>query len=213
MDAAERPQTVLVVEGIKDAIRVYEHRSRDLAVVASFGCELHDQQVNLLKQVFGIDVTIIMAYDADKAGKVGNLKAMNDLQKAGFSKIRGCMYMVGDMQYKDFGEVEENARVIIQEIIIQSVSAYEYAFKLNREGIFLPVFWDAFDDGDKDQIRFVELFGRSQPITPVLQKAAQAILCEPEMGTEDKRNKLLNLCPKGLLVDRVFIRDLLASLV
>lgn len=212
LDAAKRPKTVLVVEGIKDAIRVYEHQGEDLAVVASYGCELHDQQVNLLKQVFGTDVTIIMAYDADKAGKIGNLKAMNDLQKAGFCKNRGCMYLVGDMQYKDFGEVEENARAIIREIITQSVSAYEYAFKLNREGVFLPTFWNAFEDVDKDQIQFVELFGRSQPITPMIQKAAQAILCEPEMRTEDKRNKLNNLCSKALLVDQVFIRDLLNSL-
>lgn len=212
LDAAERPQTVLVVEGIKDAIRVYEHQGIDLAVVASFGCELHDQQINLLKRVFGIDATIIMAYDADKAGRIGNLKAMRDLEAAGFGKIKSCMYVVGDMQYKDFGEIRENSKVIIREIITQSVSAYEYTFEMNRKGIFLPVYENAIGDEDNGQIQFVELFGCSQPITPVLQKAAQAILCEPGIGIEDKRIKLLNLCQKGLLVDRVFIRDLLTSL-
>lgn len=103
----EQYRAVVVTEGIKDAMRIYQQHIPDIAVVSSFGCELSSRQIELLKIVFGTSVQIKLAYDGDSAGYQGSIKAAKDLAEAGFGDIKFVVYEKKNSSeyYKDFGEV------------------------------------------------------------------------------------------------------------
>jgi len=75
IDAISENTSIVVVEGIKDAIAVIRHGW--FAAVSSFGARLSLDQISLLIQKKPKDITI--AYDADKAGIAGTLEAAAQL--------------------------------------------------------------------------------------------------------------------------------------
>ena len=75
VDAVDTGDSIVVVEGIKDAIAVIRHGWN--SVVSSFGAKLSLDQISLLIHKTPKDVTI--AYDADKAGIEGMIEAANQL--------------------------------------------------------------------------------------------------------------------------------------
>lgn len=100
-------RAVVITEGVKDAMRVYQQRIPDIAVVSSFGCKLSRRQIWLLKAVFGTGIQIKLAYDGDAAGYHGSIKAAKDLTEAGFTDIKFVLYDKRNSTeyYKDFGDV------------------------------------------------------------------------------------------------------------
>lgn len=132
--AGRNIRKVVVVEGIKDAIRIYAQDYPNLAVVSSFGADLSDLQIDLLKDAFGINVMVIMGYDGDKAGISGNLKAAEKLSKAGFNNVRFVLLPRRNKSsyYKDWGEInaKQGTYSIILNAISQSVTQDNYVQKV-----------------------------------------------------------------------------------
>ncbi|WP_138205455.1 toprim domain-containing protein [Haloimpatiens lingqiaonensis] len=104
---------VVITEGPKDAIKVYAQKFNDIAVVSSLGKDLSSAQAEILLQVFGTDVEIVMAYDGDEAGKKGNIDAYNRLIKKGFKKVSFVKYK----NWKDFGDVIVKTKTAENKII------------------------------------------------------------------------------------------------
>jgi hypothetical protein len=103
---------VVIVEGLKDAIKLYSYNLNSTAVVSSMGCSLSDEQVELLKKYFP-DAEIILGYDQDYSGVEGNIKAYHKLTDAGFNKISFIQYPNGTKDFGDFtGDKDTRAHIV-----------------------------------------------------------------------------------------------------
>jgi len=100
---------IVLVEGYKDAARLYCRHFPGVAALATSGCDLSDTQIHLIEQIFGKSVEIVLAFDCDAAGAVGNIRAWKKLKDAGFTKVRFAMYTEKKAgqgkRWNDFGEM------------------------------------------------------------------------------------------------------------
>lgn len=99
---------VVIVEGTKDAARLYCRKFPGIAVVAVFGNSISRRQMELLAEVFGKSTEIVLALDADEVGVAANVKAWKQLKNTGFEKVRFAVYPKKDKRgnvWKDFGEM------------------------------------------------------------------------------------------------------------
>ncbi len=126
---------VVITEGPKDAVKVFGQRFTDTAVVSSLGKDLSTAQVDLLAEIFGTDIEVVLAYDNDQAGVYGNLKAFDKLTKKGFTKISFVRYI----KFKDFGDVlvktKEAEKKLIAGMIRTAVDIEEYKEKMIKKGL------------------------------------------------------------------------------
>jgi len=99
---------VVIVEGPKDAARVFCRHLPGIAVVATLGNSISQRQMELLAEVFGKDIEICLAYDATEDGVKANILAWKKLKSFGFEKVRFVIYAAKDKKgnlWKDFGEM------------------------------------------------------------------------------------------------------------
>ncbi|ABB14360.1 toprim domain-containing protein [Carboxydothermus hydrogenoformans] len=98
---------VVIVEGPKDAARVYCYRLDDVAVVATLGNSISERQMELLMEVFGKDIEMILAYDNTDDGIKANIATYEKMKKFGFSRVKILVYPKKNKKdrYKDFGEM------------------------------------------------------------------------------------------------------------
>jgi DNA primase len=100
---------LVIVEGEKDALRMRANADNDTAVVASFGNNLLDAQLELLLKYFPRNCQIVLAYDNDAPGMNANIKTWEKLRKY-YSDIRFALYSGkkrknGEYQFTDFGDI------------------------------------------------------------------------------------------------------------
>ena len=76
-DAIRRQQEVVIVEGYVDALSAHQFGYKN--VVATMGTALTEQQVGLVKKLTG---RIVLALDADAAGQLAMLRAVDTLRSA-----------------------------------------------------------------------------------------------------------------------------------
>lgn len=123
--------TVVVVEGLKDAIRVYQQKFNYIAVVSIMGAEISLKQAKLLQTIFGLDKQILLALDGDDAGYHGSTKAYDTLKNCGFKNIRFVLYpRISEygFYYKDFGDI--TSPKLILETIKASVDIETYKIQM-----------------------------------------------------------------------------------
>jgi DNA primase len=99
---------IVIVEGLKDALRVYQQKLGGVAVVSIMGAEISSKQTELLQTVFGLDKQIILSLDGDDAGYQGSLNVYEVLKTRGFNNISFVLYPKINQYgfyYKDFGDI------------------------------------------------------------------------------------------------------------
>lgn len=99
---------VVIVEGPKDAARVFCRHLPGIAVVATLGNSISTKQMELLAQTFGTKIEIVLAYDATEDGVKANILAWKKLKSFGFEKVHFVIYAAKDKKgniWKDFGEM------------------------------------------------------------------------------------------------------------
>ncbi len=95
---------LVIVEGEKDALRIYKYiKDTETAVVASYGNNLTDSQLQLMTKRFKPDqVKVVLAYDNDSAGASGNIIAYKQLTDLCYDVSYG-LYVKDDR--KDAGDM------------------------------------------------------------------------------------------------------------
>ena len=126
---------VIIVEGLKDAVKLYSYNLNSTAVVSSMGCSLSDEQIELLKEYFP-GAEIILGYDQDYSGIEGNIKAYNKLTDAGFNKITFLQYPSGT---KDFGDFtgDKGTRTYIVDVLKNRKPFNIYIMDMIKLGLLL----------------------------------------------------------------------------
>lgn len=145
---------LVIVEGEKDALRIASQNIKGVAVVASFGCALKDKQVELIKKYFNStllkkDIEIVLAYDNDKAGAKGNIKAYKQLKDAGFTNITFGNYVndrykdVGDMYWRDMDKTK--MRLIVPLVYI-NLKLKDYVKRCKEKGFDIKAEIDGLEE-------------------------------------------------------------------
>lgn len=125
-------EKVVIVEGEKDAIRVYAQKIKGVAVVGSFGCNITEKQIRNIVSGLGWNKEIILCYDNDQRGFEGNLKAYKKFKDLQFSKVSFCLYPEG---YKDFGDMcTKEEQEMIKTILENTLSFEEYVEVMGKRG-------------------------------------------------------------------------------
>lgn len=136
----EKFLNVVIVEGPKDALKIYDQHLANTAVVSSFGCSLSNTQIQILKDVFGTEICIILAYDNDKPGAKGNIEASRYLKEAGFKFIRFATLPARNKlaYYNDWGEINATQgpyEKITESILVKRFTEKEYNYEMIKRGI------------------------------------------------------------------------------
>lgn len=144
---------VVLTEGEKDALRVWSQHIPNVATVASFGCHLSKEQIELLKECFGEKVRVILAYDNDEAGFNANIEAWKKLNESGFTNL---VFAVYPPQWKDFGEMycnnEKGTYKYVSQTILKAYSLTMYATEMQKRGFRLgKKAQEIFDDYQKEK--------------------------------------------------------------
>jgi DNA primase len=130
---------VVLVEGEKDALRVWSQHIPDVACVATFGCHLSEQQVELLKKTFGTKARVVLAFDNDNTGFTANIKAWKELKESGFTNI---VFAVYPKQWKDFGDMhcnnESETYKHVTQTLCNTYSPAMYVKEMQKRGFTLP---------------------------------------------------------------------------
>lgn len=126
---------VIIVEGLKDAVKLYSYNLNSTAVVSSMGCSLSDEQAELLKKYFS-GAEIILGYDQDYSGVEGNIKAYHKLADAGFNKISFIQY---PNRTKDFGDFtgDKDTRAHIVDVLKNRKPYNIYFMNMIKSGLLL----------------------------------------------------------------------------
>lgn len=136
IDNAESISKVVIVEGLKDAVRVYQQKLDSVAVVSIMGAEISNKQVELIKTVFGTEKHIILALDNDEPGFAASIKAYETLKNAGFGNISFVLYPLRNevFYYKDFGDINKGAKTysLIKSIIDNPVDIDTYTKAMKK---------------------------------------------------------------------------------
>lgn len=129
------PPTVIVVEGPKDAVRIYTYigNNSSRATVSPIGVDLSTRQIELLREVFGLNAHIVMAFDQDKGGINGNLICAEKLKRAGFEKVSFLRYREN---FNDFGDVnaKEYTRHLVMSMLGDTISREKYIEVMKKRG-------------------------------------------------------------------------------
>lgn len=145
---------LVIVEGEKDALRIASQNIKGVAVVASFGCALKDKQVELIKKYFNStllkkNIEIVLAYDNDKAGAKGNIKAYKQLKDAGFTNITFGNYVndrykdAGDMYWRDMDKTK--MRLIVPLVYI-NLKLKDYVKRCKEKGFDIKAEIDGLEE-------------------------------------------------------------------
>lgn len=119
---------VIVVEGYMDCISLYQKGITQC--VASLGTALTQKQANLLKRFTN---NVILAYDADSAGKAATLRGMDILEKEGLN-VKVLKLPTGK-DPDDF--IKEEGVDAFTDLIVNSLEFIDYKLKLSAKGLDL----------------------------------------------------------------------------
>jgi len=127
-DSATEIDTVVICEGEKDAIRVYGAKQKGVAAVATFGKEIYKDQEVLIGMYFW-GTKVVLAFDADRAGAIANLKAYVQLKNSGmiFKDIQFAIFGGGAKDFGDvFGATFDETNDKVRNILNQTVGIGSY---------------------------------------------------------------------------------------
>jgi DNA primase len=141
----------ILVEGYMDVISLYQNGVRN--VTASLGTALTENQARLLKRYTG---QVILAYDADEAGKNATLRGMEILHKENF---RIKVLSIPDGKDPD-DYIKRHGKGGFMQVIKAALPYAEYKLELARTGLNLS--------GTEDRLRFLrEAVGILRSLSPM----------------------------------------------
>jgi len=138
VDKVDSIRQLVITEGPKDAIRIFQQRIPNTAVVAAFGNTLSANQIGLIMEVFPKTTMIIMGMDCDSAGYRGSLTSASCLHAAGYDVKFALLPKKDDGYYNDWGDIIEKQEIIADAInnsVTEKIYKVEMEKRLSNNGI------------------------------------------------------------------------------
>ena len=130
VDKVDSIRQLVITEGPKDAIRIFQQRIPNTAVVAAFGNTLSANQIGLIMEVFLKTTMIIMGWTVIQQD-IGELTSASCLHAAGYD-VKFALLPKDDGYYNDWGDIIEKQE-IIADAINNSVTEKIYKVEMEKD--------------------------------------------------------------------------------